>query len=93
MVAPPDAVGAAGAGVLVAPMHGAVTAVEVTVGDRVEVGDKVIAIEAMKMEHMLVADVAGEVVEVASVGAQVPTDAVLARIEPEDRPEDGPGDG
>lgn len=93
LLAPPDAVGAAGAGVLVAPMHGAVTAVEVTVGDRVEVGDKVIAIEAMKMEHMLVADVAGEVVEVASVGAQVPTDAVLARIEPEDRPEDGPGDG
>ncbi len=84
LLAPPDALGAAGAGVLVAPMHGVVTAAEVAVGDRVEVGDRVVAIEAMKMEHLLVADVAGTVVEVASVGSQVATDAVLARIEPDD---------
>jgi len=75
--------------VLVAPMHGAVTAVEVAVGDHVEVGDRIVAVEAMKMEHLLLADVAGTVTALAAVGAQVATDAVLARIEPED----GPGGG
>ncbi len=73
-------------------MHGAVTAVEVEVGDHVEVGDRVVAIEAMKMEHLLVADIAGEVTEVASVGAQVATDAVLARIQPDDIQPDEAGD-
>ncbi len=81
--APPDALGVTGAGVLVAPMHGAVTAVEVAVGDHVEVGDRVVAVEAMKMEHLLVADIAGTVAEVVAVGSQVATDAVLARIEPD----------
>jgi geranyl-CoA carboxylase alpha subunit len=79
---------AAGAGVLTAPMHGAVTAVEVVVGDRVARGASIIAIEAMKMEHVLVADVDGVVAELASLGAQVATGAVLARIEP-----DGDADG
>ena len=93
LLAPPDAIGAAGAGVLVAPMHGAVTAVAVAVGDRVDVGDTVVAIEAMKMEHLLVADIAGTVVELAAVGAQVATDAVLARIEPDAGVEGEDGDG
>ena len=81
-LAPPGAAEAAGAGVLVAPLHGAVTAGEVEVGDHVEVGDRIIAVEAMKMEHQLVADVAGTVTELAGVGDQVATDTVLACIEP-----------
>lgn len=36
------------------------------------------------MEHLLRADIAGTVTELASVGAQVVTDAVLARIEPDE---------
>jgi geranyl-CoA carboxylase alpha subunit len=84
---------AAGAGVLTAPMHGAVTAVEVVVGDRVARGASIIAIEAMKMEHVLVADVDGVVAELAALGAQVATGAVLARIEPDgDGYADGDGD-
>ena len=81
--APPVAAGATGAGVVVAPMHGTVTTAAVAVGDTVEAGDELVTLEAMKMEHVLRADVAGTVVAVAAAGTQVATDDVLARVDPE----------
>lgn len=65
-----------------APMPGTVTAVLVADGDRVEPGDAVIAIEAMKMEHRVTAPVAGIVRLAVAMGAQVSRDQPVARVEP-----------
>ncbi|MEZ5213342.1 MAG: biotin/lipoyl-containing protein [Microbacterium sp.] len=54
-----------------------VTAVD---GSTVEVGDPVVAVEAMKMEHVLRAQVAG-VVRLRSQGDQVTRGGVVATIE------------
>ena len=81
------AVGTAGTaadGALLAPMPGRVIAVDVAAGDRVAKGQKLLTLEAMKMEHALTAPFDGTVAELnASVGAQVQVDAVLARVERE----------
>jgi geranyl-CoA carboxylase alpha subunit len=70
-----------GSGTVTAPMHGNVLEVMVTVGDRVEPGQDLMVMEAMKMEHRLSAQVAGEVVAVhASVGEQVAAGAVVLEI-------------
>ena len=58
----------AGDGVIKAPMHGRVLEVDVAVGDRVALGQRLAVIEAMKMEHTLRAPFAGTVTEVP-VGA------------------------
>jgi 3-methylcrotonyl-CoA carboxylase alpha subunit len=59
-------------GVVVAPMHGKVLAVEVALGDRVRKGQRLAVIEAMKMEHALTAPAAGIIKEIAvSEGSQV----------------------
>ena len=44
-------------------MSGAVVAVPVTPGDTVEAGDVLMVVEAMKMEHSIVAQVAATVKE------------------------------
>ena len=72
----------AGNGALIAPMPGKVTAVDVATGDTVIKGQRILTLEAMKMEHALVAPFDGTVAELtATPGAQVQVDAVLARIE------------
>ncbi len=69
-------------GALIAPMPGKVTAVDVTPGATVTKGQRILTLEAMKMEHALVAPFDGVVAEVNVVaGAQVQVDAVLARVE------------
>ncbi|MBN8806877.1 MAG: acetyl/propionyl/methylcrotonyl-CoA carboxylase subunit alpha [Sphingomonas sp.] len=74
--------GAAGDGAILAPMPGRVTVVEVAAGDAVTKGQKLLTLEAMKMEHGLVAPFDGTVAELnAEAGAQVQVDALLARIE------------
>ena len=76
---------AAGDGAILAPMPGKVTSVEVTAGDKVSKGQRLLTLEAMKMEHGLVAPFDGVVAELNAVaGAQVQVDAVLARIEKAD---------
>ena len=75
-------VGAAGDGAILAPMPGRVIAVDVAAGDTVTKGQKLLTLEAMKMEHGLTAPFDGVVVELnASVGAQVQVDSLLVRIE------------
>ncbi|HET7315946.1 MAG TPA: acetyl/propionyl/methylcrotonyl-CoA carboxylase subunit alpha [Sphingomicrobium sp.] len=75
--------GAASSGTITAPMPGKVTAVEVSAGDKVRSGQRLLTLEAMKMEHSLTAPFDGTVAELnASVGAQVTDGAVLAKVEP-----------
>jgi 3-methylcrotonyl-CoA carboxylase alpha subunit len=70
-------------GVIAAPMPGKVTAIEVSVGDMVNKGQRLLTLEAMKMEHGLTAPFDGTVAELgAEAGAQVSEGATLARIEP-----------
>ncbi|MCA0144147.1 biotin carboxylase N-terminal domain-containing protein [Blastococcus sp. LR1] len=68
-------------GSLTASMPGAVTRVAVAEGDRVEAGQLVLVLEAMKMEHPVVAPAAGVVQALhVAVGAQVETGATLAVV-------------
>ncbi len=59
-----------GDAVIRAPMHGKVISVHVASGDLVAKGDKLAVIEAMKMEHTLVAGRGGTVTEVAAVAGE-----------------------
>ena len=73
----------AGDGAILAPMPGKVTSVEVAAGDSVTKGQRLLTLEAMKMEHGLTAPFDGVVAELNTVaGAQVQVDAVLVKIEP-----------
>ncbi|MCT2288371.1 ATP-binding protein [Corynebacterium sanguinis] len=72
---------------LVSPMPGTVIVHSVAEGARVEPGDAVLAVEAMKMEHVLRAEVAGTVAFSCQVGEQVPGGQVLATITPDHDPE------
>ncbi|GAA1445525.1 ATP-binding protein [Leifsonia poae] len=66
------------------PMPGTVVSVAVASGDLVEVGDTVVTVEAMKMEHRLVAPLAGRVhVHVAS-GDLVRLDQSVATVVPDE---------
>ena len=64
------------------PMPGTVTNVSVTDGDSVDSGAAILTIEAMKMEHTLVAALAGIVQIAHSVGDVVARGQVLATITP-----------
>ena len=52
-----------GGGGLTAPMPGKVINILVNVGDKVEAGDVLLVMEAMKMEHSITADEGGTVEE------------------------------
>jgi acetyl-CoA/propionyl-CoA carboxylase biotin carboxyl carrier protein len=70
-------------GVVVAPMQGTVLGIRVAVGDVVEPDAVVAVVEAMKMENLLHAGVAGVVVRVgAEVGQLVGPGDVLVVVEP-----------
>jgi 3-methylcrotonyl-CoA carboxylase alpha subunit len=74
--------GAAGDGSLLSPMPGRIISVEVRQGDRVTKGQKLLTLEAMKMEHSMLAPFDGVVAELsASEGAQVTEGTVLAKVE------------
>lgn len=51
-------------GALISPLPGVVTAISVKVGDMVKIGDKVLMLEAMKMENNINADKDGKVMEI-----------------------------
>jgi 3-methylcrotonyl-CoA carboxylase alpha subunit len=74
--------GTASTGAILSPMPGKIIAVEVAQGDTVIAGQKLLTLEAMKMEHTLTAPFDGVVAELnAEPGAQVQVEALLARIE------------
>ena len=82
----PSVVRAAGAatlsdGVLQSPMPGRVVGVSVQAGQAVMQGQPLVALEAMKMEHTLVAPFDGTVAELTvAVGDQVAENVMLVRI-------------
>jgi 3-methylcrotonyl-CoA carboxylase alpha subunit len=71
-------------GEIEAPMPGKVTAVEVRQGEKVVNGQRLLTLEAMKMEHALTAPFDGTVTELnAKAGAQVTEGTLLVKVEPE----------
>ena len=76
-----DAGAGPGGDAVLAPMPGLVTAVMAQPGDHVAAGDRLITLEAMKMEHALCAPRAGTIATVAvQVGAQVDAGAALVTM-------------
>ncbi|MBT3534424.1 MAG: biotin/lipoyl-binding protein, partial [Rhodospirillaceae bacterium] len=78
----PDNAQAEFTGGLVAPMPGNVTATHVEEGATVEMGQLLLILEAMKMEHRITAPVAGTVTQLrVSVGDQVDNGELLVVLE------------
>ena len=66
-------------------MPGKVISVDVAAGDTVAKGQKLLVLEAMKMEHALTAPFDGTVAELTvTPGAQVQVEALLVRVEQEE---------
>ncbi|WP_424185301.1 acetyl/propionyl/methylcrotonyl-CoA carboxylase subunit alpha [Actinokineospora sp. G85] len=77
----PDPADQVAAGSLLAPMPGTVVRVAAQVGDTVAAGQPLLWLEAMKMEHRIVAPAAGVVDELpVAVGDQVDVGRVLAVV-------------
>jgi len=78
------AAGGAGDGAILSPMPGRIIAVDVTAGQSVTKGQRLVTLEAMKMEHSLTAPFDGVVADLtATPEAQVPEGTLLVRIEPQ----------
>ncbi|MBZ6372561.1 MAG: ATP-grasp domain-containing protein [Microbacterium hominis] len=67
----------------VSPLPGTVVLIPASDGAHVEPGDALVVVEAMKMEHVLRAAVAGTVRIDVAVGDRVARGAVVARVEPD----------
>ena len=81
----PDPRGVDAGGGLTAPMPGAVLATEVAAGDEVAKGDLLVILEAMKMEHRIVAPRDGTVEQVhVGVGDQVDNAQLLVTLAEEE---------
>jgi 3-methylcrotonyl-CoA carboxylase alpha subunit len=85
-LAPWRVVGAGGGdasdGAVLSPMPGRIIALEVAEGDTVSKGQKLLTLEAMKMEHSLTAPFDGIIAELnAREGGQVSEGALLVKIE------------
>jgi 3-methylcrotonyl-CoA carboxylase alpha subunit len=69
------------AGDMSAPMPGKIIAIHVAAGDKVEKGQPLLVMEAMKMEHTITAGTDGEVTEIFhAIGDQVSEGAVLIAL-------------
>ncbi len=78
------------AGPVTSPMPGVVAAVHVAVGDVVRAGQPLVAVEAMKMEHAVLAPADGAVTELlVRPGQSVGLDELLVRVEPVSGENDG----
>jgi geranyl-CoA carboxylase alpha subunit len=86
LAAPETAAASGGDGKVRAAMTGRVVAVLVKKGDRVAAGQPVMTLEAMKMEHVHVAGIAGTVSAIdAGEGEQVTTGKIVVEIEADAR--------
>ncbi len=73
--------GALPSGTVTAPFTGRILHISVAADDHVKLGDPLIVMEAMKMEHTLYAPVAGRVADLAALaGSQASKDQPLLRI-------------
>jgi geranyl-CoA carboxylase alpha subunit len=83
LAAPASAAASGSDGRVRAAMNGRVVALLVKQGERVEAGQPVMTLEAMKMEHVHVAPISGMIsaIDVAE-GEQVTTGKIVAEIEP-----------
>jgi 3-methylcrotonyl-CoA carboxylase alpha subunit len=71
-------------GEIEAPMPGKVTAIEVSSGEKVVKGQRLLTLEAMKMEHALTAPFDGTIAELnAKPGAQVTEGQLLVKVDAE----------
>jgi len=69
-------------GAILAPMPGKVIAVDVAAGEAVTKGQRLLVLEAMKMEHALTAPFDGTVAELGvAEGQQVQVEALLVKVE------------
>lgn len=67
------------------PMPGKILGMNVKVGDRIELGQVALVLEAMKMENEISSTVEGRVRSIpVSIGDSVKTDAILIEIDPPD---------
>jgi acetyl-CoA/propionyl-CoA carboxylase biotin carboxyl carrier protein len=84
---------AGASGPVTSPMPGVVVAVHVGAGDVVRAGQPLVAVEAMKMEHSVVAPAGGLVTELlVRPGQPVALDELLAVVEPSPTDQDPPED-
>jgi geranyl-CoA carboxylase alpha subunit len=82
LAAPETAASNGGDGKVRAAMNGRVVAVLVKAGERVEAGQPVMTLEAMKMEHVHTAAIAGTIAAIDVVeGEQVTTGKIVVEIE------------
>ena len=76
-----SASGVSGDGLILSPMPGRIIAVDVALGDIVTKGQKLLTLEAMKMEHALLAPYDGVITELnAQTGGQVSEGMALVRV-------------
>ena len=67
---------------IVAPIPGTVLSIDVKVGDTLKVGDRMLVLEAMKMENNIVCEKAGTITSLnISVGQQVLQDEVMIELQ------------
>jgi acetyl/propionyl-CoA carboxylase alpha subunit/acetyl-CoA carboxylase carboxyltransferase component len=77
------AAGPDGTEAVVSPTGGCIVSIEIAEGDRVAVGTAIAIVEAMKMEHVVVASVSGIVRQLArQAGDHISADDVIVFIEP-----------
>lgn len=77
-----SALSSASNGAILSPMPGRIIAVDVAAGDSVTKGQKLVTLEAMKMEHSLTAPFDGTIGELnAEIGGQVQEGVVLVRLD------------
>ena len=62
--APPPPTSSGGGGIVTAQLPGTVFTLDVSEGDSVNAGDKLMILEAMKMENVITADVSGKVLAI-----------------------------
>src|SRR5690606_36075311 len=79
---------AASGGNVPAPMHGVILDLFVSAGQKVEKGTRLAVLEAMKMQHDIVAAQAGEISEIlCEKGKQVASGALLFKVAATESPE------
>ena len=79
-----SAIDEGGAGIITAPMHGSIMDVFVKAGDSVTAGQRLAILEAMKMQHEILADIDGVITSVGALkDTQIAADALMFEIEGE----------